>query len=120
MSVAITVQVPDALAVHLEQFGDRLPDILERGLRDLVTERLDTIHDEQVIIEVLASQPSPEQMLALQPSLELQTRVSSLLARSKEGDLSRREERELERYLTLEHLVRMAKAHAYQQVIAPV
>jgi len=112
MSVAITVQVPDALAVHLEQFGDRLPDILERGLRDLVTERLDTIHDEQVIIEVLASQPSPEQMLALQPSLELQTRVSSLL--------SRREERELERYLTLEHLVRMAKAHAYQQVIAPV
>ena len=118
MSVAITVQVPDTLAQRLEQFNDQLPDILERGLRDLLTESATTIHDEQTVIEILASQPSPEQVLALRPSSELQSRTSMLLARSKENMLSRNEERELERYLTLEHLVRMAKAHAYQQLDA--
>lgn len=118
MSVAITVQVPDTLAQRLEQFNDRLPDILERGLRDLLIESTSMIQDEQTIIEILASQPAPEQVLALRPSPELQSRMSMLLARSKESTLSRSEERELERYLTLEHLVRMAKAHAYQQLDA--
>lgn len=74
-----------------------------------------TIHDKQAFIAFLASQPSPEQILALQPSPELQTRVRTLLADSKERTLSRSEERELAQYLALEHLVRMAKAHAYQQ-----
>lgn len=116
MNVTITAQVSDTLAQQLEQLNDRLPDILQRGVWDLLTEPTNAIHDEQAIIAVLANQPSPEQILALRPSPELQTRVSTLLARSKEHTLSRSEERELERYLTLEHLVRMAKAHAYKQL----
>jgi len=68
------------------------------------------------IIELLASQPTPEQVLAIRPSPEFQARVSELLGRNKEGELSRQEETELERYLTLEHLVRLAKAHAYKQM----
>ena len=71
--------------------------------------------DENAIIELLTSQPTPEQVLAIRPSPELQARVSELLSRNKEGELSRQEETELERYLTLEHLVRLAKAHAYKQ-----
>jgi len=45
-------------------------------------------------------------------------RVSELWARNKEGELSRQEETELERHLTLEHLVRLAKAHAYKRLAA--
>ncbi len=66
----------------------------------------------------MPSQPTPEQILALRPSPEFQARVSDLLYRSKQGDLSRQEESDLDRYLMLEHIVRLAKARAYRQLAA--
>jgi len=115
MTIHITIEVPDGLGRQLQKFPERLPEILERGLREVSAEVGEGFKDENAIVEILASQPAPEQVLALRPSPELQTRVSELLARSKTEELSRHEEAELERYLLLEHLVRLAKAHAYQQ-----
>ena len=74
------------------------------------------VSDEQVIIEVLTSQPTPAQVLALQPSSKLQERVSNLLQHKRQDGLSSNEAAELERYLFLEHLIRMAKARALQQL----
>jgi hypothetical protein len=116
VTVDITIQVPDMLGQQLRRFRERLPEILERGLREMLAEKPGEFQDENAIIELLTSQPTPEQVLAIRPSPELQTRVSKLLGRSKEGELSRQEETELERYLTLEHLVRLAKAHAHKQM----
>lgn len=118
MTVEITIQVPNALGQQLQRFHERLPEILERGLRETLTERPGDLQDENTIMELLTSQPTPEQVLAIRPSPELQVRVSELLARNKEGELSRQEETELERHLTLEHLVRLAKAHAYKRLAA--
>jgi hypothetical protein len=84
---------------------------LERGPREMTVNGWQEFQDESAIIEVLASQPSPEQVLALQPSSGLQARVSALLAASKGQQLTPQEEAELERYLVIEHLVRLAKAH---------
>ena len=116
MTVDITIQVPDTLGQQLRRFHEHLPEILERGLREMLAEKPGEFQDESAIIELLTSQPTPEQVLAIRPSPELQTRVSELLGRSKGGELSRQEETELERYLTLEHLVRLAKAHAHKQM----
>ena len=116
MTVEITVQVPDMLGQQLRRFRERLPEILECGLREMLAERPGEFQDESATIELLASRPAPEQVLAIRPSPELQARVSELLGRSKEGELLRQEETELERYLTLEHLVRLAKAHAHKQM----
>jgi hypothetical protein len=118
MTVDITIQVPDVLGQRLRRFRERLPEILERGLREMLAEKPGEFQDENAIIELLTSQPTPEQVLAIRPSPELQARVSELLGRNKEGELSRQEETELERYLTLEHLVRLAKAHAHEQLAA--
>jgi len=118
MTVDITIQVPDTLGQQLRRFRKRLPEILERGLREMLAEKPGEFQDENAIIELLTSQPAPEQVLTIRPSPELQARVSELLDRNKEGELSRQEETELERYLTLEHLVRLAKAHAYKQLAA--
>jgi hypothetical protein len=118
MTVEITVQVSDVLGQQLRRFRQRLPEILERGLREMLAEEPGEFQDENAIIELLTSQPTPEQVLAIRPSSELQARVSELLGRSKDGELSRQEETELERYLTLEHLVRLAKAHAHKQLAA--
>ena len=71
--------------------------------------------DFAVIMSFLAGNPTPEQILALQPSPKLQTRASALLAQNKTGILSEREELELDRILQLDHLVRMEKAKVIQQ-----
>ncbi|BAT53426.1 hypothetical protein NOS3756_23860 [Nostoc sp. NIES-3756] len=112
----ITVEVSEELGKQLQQFQDRLQEIVERGLQELLSEQSSNFLDEKQIIALLASQPTPEQILAIRPSPEFQARVSDLLAQSKVGTLSAKGEAELERYLTIEHLVRMAKAHAFDQL----
>jgi hypothetical protein len=116
MTVSITFQVPPELAHRLRPFRERLPELLEKGLRAATLEDEDEHQDEAAIMEVLTSNPTPERVLALRPSPRLQARASALLAQSKQGELSRQEEAELERYLMLEHLVRLAKAHAAQRL----
>ena len=113
----ITIDIPDDLAQRLQQFQTQLPQVLELGLQELETQQRSTSFlDEQNIILLLASQPTPEQILAIRPSSEFQARVSDLLAQSKAGTLTAKGEAELERYLTLEHLVRLAKTHALTQL----
>jgi hypothetical protein len=116
MSVEVMIRVPNVLGQQLQQYRERLPEILERGLRELLAERSGDFQDENTIMQLLASQPQPDQVLAIRPSPALQSRVNDLLNKNRKGELSHQEEIELERYLMLEHLVRLAKAHAYQQV----
>lgn len=115
MTIEITIQVPDTLGQALQSVQDRLPEVLERGLREVLAGESSAFQDESSVMEILASQPTPEQVLAIHPSVGFQERVGDLLDRGKGGQLSAQEEAELERYLMLEHLVRLAKAHAYKQ-----
>jgi len=114
----ITVQVPDALGQRLRRYQERLPEVLERGLREVAAESSDAFQDESGVLEVLASEPALDQIIALHPSAQLQARVADLVDRSKRGELSPADEVELERYLAVEHLVRLAKAHAYKRLAA--
>ena len=114
----ITIRVSDALGEQLQRYQDRLSELLERGLRAVAVEGTLPFQDENAVLEVLASQPSPERVLALQPSPALQARATALLDRSKRNELAPQEEAEIERYLVVEHLVRLAKAHAYKVLAA--
>jgi hypothetical protein len=114
----IILEVPDVLGEKLQQLGDRLPEALDRALRELTPEETIPYQDELQIVELLASQPSPEVILAIRPTPALQARMSELLERNKSGTLSQSEEVELDRYLLLEHWVRLAKAHAYKRLQA--
>ncbi len=113
----VIIHIPDAIGQPLQQFQDRLPEVIERGIQLLLAERNAISGDEETLMVLLASQPTPKEIMALTPSPELQARVSDLLARSKQGQLPMQEEKELDRYLTIEHLVRLAKAHAYKQLV---
>jgi len=112
----IILEVPDRLGEKLHALGDRLPEALDRALQELTPLETISYQDELQIVELLASQPSPEVILAIRPTPALQTRMSELLDRNKSGTLSRSEEVELDRYLLLEHWVRLAKAHAYKHL----
>ena len=112
----ITIKVPDDLGRRLQRFQDRLPAILEQAIHELMSEDAPQFDDENVIMELLASQPTPEQIMAIRPSPQFQERISDLLRQSKHGLVSREDEVELERYLHLEHLVRLAKIHAFERM----
>lgn len=112
----IILDVPDSIGAKLQQLGDRLPEILAWALQELPDNEPTFFDDDRAIIELLVSQPQPEAILDLRPTPALQTRMSELLERHKSGSLSRQDEAELDRYLFLEHLVRLAKTHAYQRL----
>ena len=112
----IILEVPDRLGEKLQRLGDRLPETLDRLLEEIPATETISYQDDRQIVELLASQPSPEEILAIRPTPALQARMSELLERNKSESLSRTEEAELDRYLLLEHWVRLAKAHASKRI----
>ena len=61
-------------------------------------------------VDFIAAGPSSERVASFQPSETSRQRVSELLAREKSTGLSPEEASELDHYLQLEHLMRLAKA----------
>jgi len=55
---------------------------------------------------------NPAKVLAFRPSDEAKKRVSELIEREKSDEISVEEKRELDYYMQLEHLMRMAKIFA--------
>ncbi len=66
------------------------------------------------IVDFIASGSSPDEVVAFRPSEEARARVYELVGREKTSSLNREETAELDRYLQLEHLMRLAKARARQ------
>ncbi|HEY0461111.1 MAG TPA: hypothetical protein VGC97_18390 [Pyrinomonadaceae bacterium] len=58
------------------------------------------------------AETNPAKVLAFRPSEETRQRVSVLIAREKADEISAEEKRELDYYMHLEHLMRMAKIFA--------
>jgi hypothetical protein len=116
MTKQITVAISDDLNDELVRYLDRIPEILARGLAAVQMSDQPAYHEANAVLDMLAQQPDPRAVLNLAPSPVLQDRLGELLNRSKAGELSREEALELERYLTVEHLVRLAKGHAYHRV----
>ena len=67
------------------------------------------------IVEFIASGTSPANVAAFRPSEETKERVAELIRRKKASELSHDEASELNHYLQLEHLMRLAKARARQK-----
>ena len=65
------------------------------------------------VIDFIAAGTPPQKVIAFRPSEEARERVVDFLAREKEGELSLEEKSELDQYLQLEHLLRLAKARAH-------
>ncbi len=61
---------------------------------------------------------SPAQVIGFRPSPAVQQRLSDLLEKERESLLSADEKAELDDYLLLEHLMRLAKASARKNLAA--
>ena len=70
------------------------------------------------IIDFIAAGTTPQTVVEYRPSLEAQHRVAELIAREKESGLSAEEQSELDHFIDLEHILRMAKGRARQILIS--
>ncbi len=68
------------------------------------------------IVDFIAKQ-NPNQVLAFKASKATKNRVFKLINKSKTAKLIEKEQAELDSYLLLEHLMRLAKIKAYQELI---
>lgn len=112
----LTVDVPDDLALRLQGNEERLPRILELGLRQFQAQSQSEFSGAAEVLELLASLPSPDVILGIRPATEFQSRIDALLEKNRNEGLNAEENAEWESYMYLEHLVRMAKARALVQL----
>ena len=73
------------------------------------------IYDE--LAELLANM-DPTKVIQFHASKGAQKRLEELLEKNKEGTLNEDEKIEIERFMTVEHIVRLAKARARQRLAA--
>ena len=109
----VTLNLPDDLATQLSLMEDKLPQILELGLRELDASTQAGFSGAADVLEFLASLPAPEEIIALRPTAALQTQISILLEKNLTTGLTPTEEQIWQSYQYLEHIIRLAKAKAY-------
>jgi hypothetical protein len=68
------------------------------------------------VIDFIASGTTPGNVVSFQPSEEVKGRVKHLIEQEKSASLSPEEKSELDNYLQLEHIMRLAKARARQRL----
>jgi hypothetical protein len=68
------------------------------------------------VIEFIAAGTTPSSVIAFRPSEEVRAYVADLIRRQKTTGLSAEETTELQHFLQIEHLMRLAKARARQHL----
>jgi len=68
------------------------------------------VYDE--LVDFIAGGTTPEAIAQFQPSAATRDRVAELVDREKRAGITPAEARELDHFMTLEHLMRLAKAKA--------
>jgi hypothetical protein len=66
------------------------------------------------LIDFIAAGTTPEAVADFSPPSDAQQRLAALIEREKVGGLSAEEKAELDHFMELEHILRMAKARARQ------
>ncbi len=68
------------------------------------------------IVDFIAAGTTPQSVIDFRPSEATKAKVAELIRRQKTSSLSAEEEAELNQYLQLKHLMRLAKARARQRL----
>lgn len=66
------------------------------------------------VVDFIARGGNPGTVVAFRPSDEAKARVADLVSREKRAGLTAEEKSELDHYLQIEHIMRLAKARAQQ------
>lgn len=68
------------------------------------------------IMDFIVSSPSPKDIIAFKPSPQLEARLTELLMKNKQGNLTSDEQEELDAFLQLNHFMNMLKIRARKKL----
>jgi hypothetical protein len=85
-------------------------NVRHRSIGKRYTSAVTRVYEE--IVDFIAAGTKPSDVAGFQPSEESRRRVGDLITREKDAGLSADESAELDHYLQLEHIMRLAKARA--------
>lgn len=105
----VTIDLPDQVARRLAAQGERIEEIIERGLQQHGS---GTSARWREVIGFLASGPRPEDIIAFRPSPAHAERSTELLYRNRENQITEAEEAELDDTEQINHLMTLLKAEA--------
>ena len=117
--VTITLEVPDGLAAKIDQFRDRLPELLSEVLMLAApynrTKAVPSMRYQFVeeMIDFLATGPTTEQIIAHKVSDHSQDRLRELLDKNREEGLTEAENAELDAFEFVDDLMSLIKARAH-------
>ena len=69
------------------------------------------------VVDFIASGTTPGSVISFKPSESVKRRVTELIWREKNNAITEEEKSELDNYLHLEHLLRLAKARAREYFV---
>lgn len=75
---------------------------------------MNTLRAYEEVVEFIASGTNPDSVIAFTPSDSVKKRVEYLIFSEKTRGLTEEESSELDHYMQLEHLMRLAKARAHK------
>lgn len=101
----LTIEIPDDLMAQLAPLQEQLPALL----RQCLEHSSPSAHVYRYILSFLVSQPTPQQISAFRPTPEMQARLRFLLDRSRQAELTEVEQKELNDYEQIEHLLVLLK-----------
>ena len=78
---------------------------------------METVRAYEEVVNFIATQTPHSSLMAFHPSDQAKDRVMELIHKEKESTLAADEQSELDHYMQLEHLMRLAKARAKQRSI---
>jgi hypothetical protein len=107
----LEIEIPEDLMEQLSPIKEELPQLLRRCLQPQAL----PVQVYRYILDFITSHPTPEQIAAFRPTLEMQERLRFLISKEKDGNLSRDEQQELSEYEKIEHLIIMLKTGASRQ-----
>jgi hypothetical protein len=76
-----------------------------------------TVKAYEEFIDFIAAGTSPQSVITFRPSNAIKKMVADLINKEKTIGLSSDEKSELEHYMQLEHIMRLAKVHARQHLL---
>ncbi|MGE0084469.1 MAG: hypothetical protein AB7S75_08605 [Desulfococcaceae bacterium] len=77
---------------------------------------MNTVRAYEEVVNFIASGTSPDSVIAFTPSDSVKRRVGDLIYFEKTKGLTKEEKSELEHYMQIEHIMRLAKARAHKYV----
>lgn len=111
----ITIEVPDEVAESLNRAGLDLAEILASATRPPESASKAELW---ATLRKLTSRMRPQEVMALRPSEELNSRIDELTRKETAGLITAAEEEELRLFDIVEHQVRMAKLAAKAKIEA--